>query len=481
MKTSVRSPVALLAVALASTIAVAEVAPAAGSVAAVGQEPPPEEIPGEIPLEEIPGEYEFPPPPPDQDEDISPYRERSEVEHDQADTITPNAAAVRPIRFPVVGSVSYVDTFGACRDGCSRFHEGIDIFAPKRRHLLAAADGHVTYLRTDASGTAGNAVGITDAQGWRYLYLHVNNDSPNTDDGRNPARWRFVPGIEMGAKVYAGQIIGYLGDSGNAETTPPHLHFEIRDPNLVDINPYPSLLSASRARPDPRLFRFDAMRSGAPDDHVPFGPASTMAVLGCDRDGDGDDEPVRRDGYTFRSALSITDLRISNNLPFGAASDLAFCGDWDGDGRDTIGVRRGDLWGLRNTWNRGSPDIHFAWGYASDKLVIGDWDGDGIDTVGVYRRGRWYLAMENRAGTRWWTCAFGAATDQPIVGDWDGDGDDTIGVRRGDVNHVRNTLLSGGSRGFRTGQAGDWAFSAEWTTTDRDGRDSVSLWRRYPR
>ena len=188
------------------------------------------------------GEATVEPPPPDPEGDIDPDRPPD-------DEITPLAVPVRPIRFPLRSYSSFVDTFGACRDGCTRRHEGIDIFTPKRTHLIAAADGHVTWLRTDASGTAGNGVGITDAQGWRYLYLHANNDSPGTDDGRNPARWRFSPGITLGTKVYAGQIIGYSGDSGNAETTPPHLHFEIRTPDLVEINPYPSLQRASLGAP----------------------------------------------------------------------------------------------------------------------------------------------------------------------------------------------------------------------------------------
>ena len=60
--------------------------------------------------------------------------------------------------------------------------------------LVAAADGTVTFLRTDASGTSGNMVEITDDAGWSYWYLHINNDTPGTDDGANPAEYRFAPG-----------------------------------------------------------------------------------------------------------------------------------------------------------------------------------------------------------------------------------------------------------------------------------------------
>jgi murein DD-endopeptidase MepM/ murein hydrolase activator NlpD len=159
-----------------------------------------------------------------------------------------HAAVVRSMRFPVGGVVRYTDTFGACRgENCSRRHMGNDLFARKLRPLIAAQTGRVTWLRTDASGTAGNGVGITDVRGWRYLYLHVNNDTPGTDDGANPPRWRFAPGVRMGAMVEAGDVVGYLGDSGNAETTPPHCHFELRRPDGVTISPYASLRAAEGA------------------------------------------------------------------------------------------------------------------------------------------------------------------------------------------------------------------------------------------
>lgn len=180
--------------------------------------------------------------PPPLSDDLDPFRDElgPSFPGDRAD-----GDIVRLMRFPVIGEVEYTDTFGACRGvACSRRHMGNDIFAPKLRPLVAAQTGRVTWLRTDAGGTAGNGVGITDAEGWRYLYLHVNNDTPGTDDGANPANWRFTPGVRRGAMVEAGQVIGYLGDSGNAENTPPHLHFELRTPEGETINPYPSLRAA---------------------------------------------------------------------------------------------------------------------------------------------------------------------------------------------------------------------------------------------
>ena len=166
-----------------------------------------------------------------------------------AGTIAADAhTVVRDIVFPVVGKHTFTDTFGACRSGCSRGHEGTDIMAAKLTPMVAARDATVVWLKDTATpdGSQGNYVMLRDADGWQYFYVHVNNDSPGTDDGANPKEWMFGPGIERGAKVKAGQLVGYVGDSGNAEHTAPHLHFEIHHPAGEVINPYLSLLAAAR-------------------------------------------------------------------------------------------------------------------------------------------------------------------------------------------------------------------------------------------
>lgn len=172
--------------------------------------------------------------------------ERSGRPHARA-AVAPDAhTAVRDIVFPVIGDVRYTDTFGACRSGCSRSHQGQDLMGEKLMPLLAANDATVTWLRDNAtpSGSRGNLVILTDAEGWEYWYIHVNNDSPGTDDGANPRRWAFTEGIDIGAEVRAGEHIAYMGDSGNAEWTAPHLHFEIRKPDGSVINAFRSLQQA---------------------------------------------------------------------------------------------------------------------------------------------------------------------------------------------------------------------------------------------
>jgi hypothetical protein len=155
------------------------------------------------------------------------------------------AAEVRPINFPVDGIVRHTSDFGAPRSG-GRSHEGNDLFGPKLQPLLAAASGRITYVRSDAGGSAGNMLTITDRDGWQYRYMHLNNDTPGTDDGLNPLEWAFARGIAQGSAVVAGQRVGYMGDSGNAEATAPHLHFEIRRPDGSALDPYESLRAAVR-------------------------------------------------------------------------------------------------------------------------------------------------------------------------------------------------------------------------------------------
>ena len=135
----------------------------------------------------------------------------------------------------------YTDDFGDCREGCTRHHMGNDLLGAKLMHEVAASAGTIAWVHATNSGTAGNMLQLTGNDGWVYWYIHINNDTPGTDDGKNPARWRLAPGIHEGSVVKAGQFIAYMGDSGDAEGTQPHLHFEIHTPGDTAIDPYTSL------------------------------------------------------------------------------------------------------------------------------------------------------------------------------------------------------------------------------------------------
>lgn len=151
---------------------------------------------------------------------------------------------VRTIIFPVIGSVTYYDDFGALRDNGTRSHEGNDLMGAKLIPLVAAVDGtvRVAYPQADY----GYSITIRDKDGYSYHYLHVNNDTPATDDGKGGGLNAYAVDIDDGAEVVAGQFIGWMGDSGNAETTQAHLHFEIRRPDRTPISPYGSLKAAKK-------------------------------------------------------------------------------------------------------------------------------------------------------------------------------------------------------------------------------------------
>ena len=154
-------------------------------------------------------------------------------------------AAARSFLFPVEGPVRFTNDFGAPRSG-GRQHKGNDLMGSKMQKLLATRDGIVTFVRHDTSTNSGNMLVLRDADGWEYWYMHINNDTPGTDDGRNARKWAFAAGITTGSRVVQGQHLAFMGDSGNAEGTAPHLHFELHPPSGEAINPYESLLVAPR-------------------------------------------------------------------------------------------------------------------------------------------------------------------------------------------------------------------------------------------
>jgi murein DD-endopeptidase MepM/ murein hydrolase activator NlpD len=150
------------------------------------------------------------------------------------------------LAFPVLGAVQFGDGWGLPRghDG-ERRHEGTDIMGVAGQPLRAAFDGVVTRHQLDDRGIAGVVISITGVGGLRANYFHLNDDSPGTHDGAAPPAWRIPAAIGLGTRVGAGQIIGFMGDSGNAVGV-PHLHFELRRPDGTPINPYPALVLARR-------------------------------------------------------------------------------------------------------------------------------------------------------------------------------------------------------------------------------------------
>lgn len=155
----------------------------------------------------------------------------------------PAVAAEPPfeIRFPQeTQHTVFTSSFGAARSG-GRSHTGNDLMAPKMTQVYAAADGVITVVAT--SSLAGRYLEIDHGGGWSTRYIHLNNDSPGTDDGNADWELTVVPGLVEGSRVVAGEHIAWVGDSGNAEGSGSHTHFEIAYQG-GEIDPYPLLKDA---------------------------------------------------------------------------------------------------------------------------------------------------------------------------------------------------------------------------------------------
>lgn len=124
-----------------------------------------------------------------------------------------------------IGATEFRDTFGQGRSG-GRSHKGTDLLAPRMTEVYAIADGTVIFV--GINNLSGRNVKIDHGEGWESYYLHLNNDNIGTDDGAAPWTLTVTPGIAEGVEVTAGQHIGWVGDSGNAEGSTPHTHFELR-------------------------------------------------------------------------------------------------------------------------------------------------------------------------------------------------------------------------------------------------------------
>jgi len=158
------------------------------------------------------------------------------------------AAAAKPpssvptLIFPVAGPTTYTDDFGQVRAGGP--HQGNDILATKKTPVVAVEAGKIEFWT--ASATAGCMLYLYGVSGTMYEYIHLNNDVTMQNDNRGKcvAGTAYAPGLKDGAKVTAGQMIGYVGDSGDANGLHAHLHFEVHPDGGKAVSPYPYLQSA---------------------------------------------------------------------------------------------------------------------------------------------------------------------------------------------------------------------------------------------
>ncbi len=142
------------------------------------------------------------------------------------------------IKMPVedVTKRSIADTWHAPRSG-GRQHEGQDIFAPKGTKVLSATNGYVYKIGENNLG--GQTVSVISSGGRIYYYAHLDE---------------YAQGLKVGDPVTSRTVLGYVGTTGNAQGTPPHLHFGVYTFGYSDaINPLP--LITDRTAPAPTITR----------------------------------------------------------------------------------------------------------------------------------------------------------------------------------------------------------------------------------
>jgi hypothetical protein len=116
--------------------------------------------------------------------------------------------------------------------------------APKKSPAIAAEAGRIKFWTTSA--TAGCMLYLYGKSGTMYEYIHLNNDVGKGNDNRGKcvAGMSYAPGLKNGARVAAGQTIGFVGDSGDANGIHAHLHFEIHPGGKAATDPFPYLKAA---------------------------------------------------------------------------------------------------------------------------------------------------------------------------------------------------------------------------------------------
>jgi murein DD-endopeptidase MepM/ murein hydrolase activator NlpD len=134
--------------------------------------------------------------------------------------------AVEDLKIPVLLGVSVSQlspNFGDARGGGTRTHEGLDIMAPLGAFVASPTDAVV--VRTGEGESAGIYVYTANPGGETFAYMHLDS---------------IADGVKAGTVLEEGDLIGYVGNTGNAAGGAPHLHFEIRDSRGL-VDPYPRI------------------------------------------------------------------------------------------------------------------------------------------------------------------------------------------------------------------------------------------------
>lgn len=136
--------------------------------------------------------------------------------------------------FPIFGRARVADNFGGARPAPIVSHQGVDIFAPFGSPVVAVQDGKLDHVGT--LPISGNRLWLHTKNGDAFFYAHLS---------------AFAKATRNGATVKAGTVLGFTGNTGDAEPTPPHVHFEVHPGGMDEdpVDPYP-IVTAWKARDD---------------------------------------------------------------------------------------------------------------------------------------------------------------------------------------------------------------------------------------
>jgi hypothetical protein len=290
-----------------------------------------------------------------------------------------------------------------------------------RAHDRALVDRVLDWLlRTDERGhrnAMARRLGITYII-WNHQYYRVGSDE---------ARW--VP---------------YRGTADPHDT---HVHFSFSVAGAL-------LRTSWWTQRGPMVW---ALPTGA-DLPLVFGRGPLRPLAG-DWDGDGRDTAgvydIAERRFTLResaplgASVATVSLAEISTAPLGPFGSIPLAGDWDGDGRDSVGVYDPLTRRFLFLSTTGAPARQRqVFGAAGDLPLVGDWNGDGVDDVGTYNTATRTFALLLPDGTVR-TEGFGGVNDTPVIGDWNGDGVDDIGAYRSSRHTFYRAVLTVGGPGSR--------------------------------
>ena len=135
--------------------------------------------------------------------------------------------------------------------------------------------------------------------------------------------------------------------------------------------------------------------------------ASIATAKGGEIGGSGHD-------YYLSDSFSST---ANINFGYGTVDDEVFVGDWDGNGTDTLALRRGNTFHIRNSNSSGGADLVLSYGRPSDVILVGDWDGNGTDTFAVRRDNVYHFKNSLNGGAADVVAGYGRPADAVLIGD----------------------------------------------------------------